>query len=175
MKKTDGQVKASYIENYGLAKSAISNSEPLLAAERYKHILNTYSIYYGLDSIQNHLHNLIKSTIYVNALNQRKKAFEKEVVLVEKLISRYMMEFDNPKSINLRWWERELEKLDKLDAKSNPETQKMLERVQFKLFASAYETNNSDSNITVAQKQFRKTILSKIKIKYDFICCFNKK
>jgi len=157
------EINKSYTKSYMLANSADSNSQPLLTVERYNHILSTYNTFYNLDSIQHRLRILKKSHLFLNTLNQRKKAFEKEMFLSERLISRYMREYENPEKANLKWWDKELEKLDKLSSKANPETIKMLERLQYKLFAAAYENTGSESDATQAQKKFRKTILAKMR------------
>ncbi len=162
LKLTPDRLKSGYIKNYILIKAAISQEKPLLAAERYQHTLNTYGIYYNLDSLKNGLAKLKKSRSYVNVSKQRNIAFESEDLFSEKLISRFMNEFDNPERVNLKWWDKELERLDKLAKKSNPETNKMAERVQYKLFAAAYEINHFESDMGSMQKEFRNAILSKI-------------
>lgn len=155
------KLKTSYIKNYMFTKKAFTNNNPLLAEEGYKHILKTFSRYYSLDSITKGLETLRKSKTYINAKNQRKKAFEKELLLSQKLISHFTNEFNNPEKINLKWWDKELEKIDKMAEKQNAEIKHMTERLLFKLFAMAYEKKHLESDITIEQKEFRKTILSK--------------
>lgn len=145
LQKPDGEVLKSYSKNIERAKIALKNNQHLLAAEYYERTVNTYGSLFNLDSVRQKLQNIRKNKAYTSTLKFRKKAFEKEAVLTPFFLKRFDSDFESPEKANLKWWEREFEKLKKPSAKTHSETAKMIERVRFKVFVAAYMKNNSDS------------------------------
>ncbi len=163
LKIANSEVLKSYTKNLERAKIALNNRQPLLSAEYYERAVNTYGSFFNLDSIRQKLKNLKKSKDYINTLKLREQAFKKEVVLTSSFLNRLDKDYENPEKANLKWWEREFEKLNKQIAKTDSEMPKMIERLRFKVFVAAYMKNNSEGvKPTENQLSFCKAIISQL-------------
>lgn len=138
LKKTNEQIKTSYLKNLGRAKTAMKNKQPLLAVEHYERALKTYDSFFNLDSVRQEFQNIKKNSAYTSAVKSREKAFQKEEVLSITFINRFKRDYEKPKKSNLKWWEKEFEKLNKKEAKADAQMRKMIERLRFKVMAMAY-------------------------------------
>lgn len=149
IKKNKNEIMAHYLNDFNVALAIEKNNHPLVAAEDYNRILNTYGPFLKLDSIRQSLQTLKKNKVYTNTLKARKKAFEKENILNALFLNRLDKDLKNPKKTSLKWWEKEFKKLKKQGTKENSQITKMHERVRFNLFATAYfmsKRDNTNSN-----------------------------
>ncbi len=120
----------------------------LMSAENYERIIDSYRNSNDASKIQEEYSLLLKSKEYKNQLKDREKAFNLETSLSEKLLGRFILEIEEPAKVNMGWWNKEVKKLDKFVNGSSEES-KMVKRVKFKVFASAFARGNPnlhDSN-----------------------------
>ncbi len=131
-----------YSSSYLLAIKAEKQQHYLKAAEHYERILDTYSSLYAVDSVLQRYKKLFNSSGYKKASKNISKAFKIETDFTQRFVKQFNMDYDTPKKANFSWWEKELAKLDKYRKNPNKETEKMLERITFNLFAIAYSRAN---------------------------------
>ncbi|WP_103070810.1 hypothetical protein [Aquimarina sediminis] len=97
-----------------------------------------------MDSVYVKYEKLQKSKGYKNSIKSVEKALDKEVKLTTKFNNRFMKEHKNPEKMDILWWEKELGKLKIIEALSDIEMDKMLERLRYKIFAQAIAMKNSN-------------------------------
>ncbi len=134
------EIIESYQKNYELAYAAENNNEPVLAVENYERILTTYGKLLELDSINSKFKNIYKSKAYKTRLKSISKAFDKEAKLSNTYYLRFTKDYLNPDNSDMTWWKKEMDKLK--EESSDPEMNKMLDRLRFKVFAMAFSRNN---------------------------------
>ncbi|WP_378177234.1 hypothetical protein [Aquimarina sp. SS2-1] len=139
----------SYEKVCRTALKAEENNDLLIAVENYERAINTYNSFYKLDSVSDRLKKIHHSKSYKSLLKSVSKIFDKEKQLTRKLTSRIFEDYKSPDQIDIAWWEKELNKLEKINKNDDPETEKMLERLKYQLFATSYAVNqisNTKSN-----------------------------
>lgn len=168
LKKSDDEVKASYLKSFERAKIAMNNNQHLSAVAHYERTLNTYGSFFELDSVRQELKSIKKDKAYIGAVKSREKAFKAEEVLTLFFFSRFEKDYEKPEKANLKWWDKELEKLSKQEARADIESQKMIERLRFKVMAMAYERASlNSSKLAENKKVFCKAIVSRFYTKVD--------
>ena len=160
LKKPSDELMTNYLKTLGQAKNYIENDRPLIAVEYYERAVNTYGSFFNLDSILHNIKNIKKKKSYTNTLKSRKKAFEKEEVLSSLYLTRFKKDYLDPEKVNLKWWEKEVEKLNKQESKSDVQMTKMLERLRFKVFVMAFQETRLNSEANKKQRDFGKFIVS---------------
>ncbi|MDH7444502.1 hypothetical protein [Aquimarina sp. 2201CG14-23] len=139
--KETSEIYKSYQKMYNLALKAEREEDLLVAVENYERTLTTYNSFYRLDSIKNKLTEIHNSKAYKNVLKSVSKAFDKENELTKMFTKRLFEDYKNPDKINVKWWQKELSKLEKFEDE-DIEMKKMLERLRFQIFAIAHSMNN---------------------------------
>lgn len=159
--KTNEELKTGYLKDIVRAKTAMKNNQPLLAVEHYERTVNTYGSFFNLDSVRQEFQNIKKNKAYTSALKSRENAFEKEEVLTSIFFSRFEKDYEKAEKANLKWWDKEFEKLNKQEVKADVQMIKMLERLRFKVFVMAYSKSNRDiSTINQKQQDFCTSLIS---------------
>ncbi len=150
--KAETEIYKSYQKSYETALKSEADNTLLQAAENYERILLTYSSFYDLDSVAAKYKELQKSKLYKNSIKSLSKAFDKEAKLTTKFNTRFITDYSKPDKSDMDWWEQEL---GQLKESADPETNKMVERVRFKIFALAFSMNNPNLHqSSEKQKQF---------------------
>ena len=142
----EDSIKKSYTIHYQKAKKNEIDNELLSAHEGYDRILRNFKKYFILDSIEDKIKGFKKNKFYRNEKQQLQNNFKQEEVLSNKFVKRFNEDFRN-KKYDIKWWESEINKLKKNIEKGIPSRKKMLNRLQYKIFALAIETVNVGKNI----------------------------
>lgn len=165
IKKSKHHIETSYLDDLKKAKSMLDN-QPLIAVEHYERILNAYGSSFNLDTIRIKLLSIKKSKNYLNAFKSRDRAFEKEKTMTTFFLNRFNKDYEKLKNHNFKWWNNELEKLNRQEAKVDVQMVKMFERLRFKIFVAAYSKLNQDiSKANQQQQDFCKFFVSMLKSK----------
>jgi len=140
--KTDNELFRSYRHNYEVAEKAEANGHILKAVENYERVLSTYGSMYTLDTVSARLKVIKKGSSYKRALKDRTLALEKEKHWTSTFYERFTTDYNQPDKIDMQWWEKKITQLNDKYADSGIEFQRMLERVQYNLFAIAFSRKN---------------------------------
>ncbi|WP_297692402.1 hypothetical protein [uncultured Eudoraea sp.] len=140
--KTEEELQKSFRLTYEFAKKSEADADILKVAEHYERILSTYGSIYKLDTISSHLNLLKKESAYKRALKSRTKALAEEKEWTRIFYERFNSDYNQPQNADMAWWNKKLTQLNDKYANAEIEYQRMLERVQFNLFAIAYSRNN---------------------------------
>jgi len=140
-KKNDENIKSSYISFYKKTRKLESTHKMVYAQEGYERIIKNFNFYYQLDSIREKLNALRVNKTLLKEKKELRAIFEQETSLSKMFMDRFYMDIDkaNPK---LKWWESEIKKLKKQEKTSDNNKKKMLDRLQYKIFATAIEEVN---------------------------------
>jgi dienelactone hydrolase len=140
--KTEEEIQKSYKLNYEFAKKSEAQGDILKDVENYERILSTYGSLFNLDTISSHLNLLKKGSTYKRALKSRNKALTEEKEWTKIFYERFASDYNQPENADMAWWNKKISQLNDKYANAEIEFQRMLERVQFNLFAIAYSRNN---------------------------------
>ncbi|WP_297703712.1 hypothetical protein [uncultured Eudoraea sp.] len=140
--KTDNELFRSYRHNYEIAEKAEANGHILEAVENYERVLSTYGSLYTLDTVSARLKVIKKESSYKRALKDRTLALEKEKQWTSTFYERFTTDYNEPDKIDMQWWEKKITQLNDKYADGGIEFQRMLERVQYNLFAIAFSRKN---------------------------------
>lgn len=161
LKKPNTEIKTGYLKNFARAKTETENNRPLIAAAHYERVIDTYGSFFNVDSVHQTLQYFKKSKDYTRVFKSREKAFEKETLLTSFFLNRFEKDNESPEKANFKWWEKEFEKLNKLDAKANTQMINMHARLRFRIFVAAYlKTNRDASKSNQEQQNFCKSLVS---------------
>lgn len=140
--KANNEIYKSYKQNFEIAEKAEINGHMLKAAENYERVLTTYGSIYTLDTVMARLNILKKGRSYKRALSDRTLAFEKEKQWTSTFFKRFTEDYNQPEKIDMQWWRKKITQLNDKYADAGIEFQRMLERVQFNLYAIAFSRMN---------------------------------
>jgi len=140
-KKNDKNIESSYNSYYKKARELESADKLVYAQEAYKRIIKNFNFYYQLDSIRDKLNTLRVNKSLLKEKKELKGIFEEETSLTKMFMDRFYVDIEkaNPK---LKWWDSEINKLKKQEKTSDNNKKKMLNRLQYKIFATAIEKVN---------------------------------
>ncbi|QCX01903.1 hypothetical protein FGM00_17945 [Aggregatimonas sangjinii] len=159
LQKSKAEIRKSYLRNYDFTKTIDSETQPLLAYEHYERLLASYKRFFMLDSIANKMQVIQESNSYSEQLNTRKKLFERERDLDKVFIGRFNRDYEKPEKVNMKWWRKEFQKLDKLKEDKFGQREKMLSRFRYRFYAIIYTKLQSGvSEPSPAQKSFCKEL-----------------
>ena len=139
---TEEELQKSYKINYEFAKKSEAEADILKVVENYERILSTYGSLFQLDTIALQLNLLKKESTYKRALKSRTKALTEEKEWTRVFYERFTSDYNEPENADMAWWKNKIAQLNNKYANAEIEFQRMLERVQFNLFAIAYSRNN---------------------------------
>ena len=140
-KKSDqkNEVSAFYQADYGRLQHFLDNEQLLFADEQYARMIKDYAAVLSIDSVETAYRSFRKSKAYRKQAASLQRALKVEKALFTKFRSKFSDEFDGSNDPNFEWWKKEIAKLVTLKDKGDIETQKMVGRVKFGLFAMAFE------------------------------------
>ncbi|NNL01865.1 MAG: hypothetical protein HKP39_06280 [Eudoraea sp.] len=141
--KTEEELQKSYRLTYEFAKKSEAEGDLLKEVENYERIYSTYASLYKLDTIATHLNLLKKKSAFKRASKSRTKALAEEKEWTRIFYERFNSDYNQPQNADMAWWNKKLTQLNNKYANAEIEFQRMLERVQFNLFAIAYSRTNS--------------------------------
>ncbi|MCK8521957.1 hypothetical protein M0D21_10290 [Aquimarina sp. D1M17] len=151
-RRTDKEIYRSYQGSYQDASLSVSKNNLIEAIEDYDRLISTYESFYEMDSIKSNIRQIKSSKAYKSIFRSFSKAFDAEAKLTEKFRKQFYKDYVNPKQSDMNWWKREL---NALKESKDPEMNKMIKRLRFKIFALAYSMNNPNLNQpNTAQKEF---------------------
>ena len=152
----DIDIKAIFLENLKVADTLEKKYNISLAVEEYERIIRNYAPYFKLDSLVTKIKQLKKLKIYKKELKDQKRIASLEDTLRWKFQKKFSTEVESSKSNhNFKWWEKEIGKLkDNFVNNEKIHFQKLGERMQYSLFAMAYES----SNVHIQNKEFDKAL-----------------
>ena len=95
------------------------------------------------DSLAQQYRSLVASKRLKKQLSAVEDAVDREQKWMLKWDAQLIQDFKEPDKINWKWWEKELEKLEKLKENDDPEIQRMVYRLRFDLFARIHSRKNT--------------------------------
>ncbi len=137
--KTVEEILEGYKKSYELAFAAEIANKQMLAVENYERMLTSYQTLLDIDSIRSKLKTLHKSKAYKASLKSVSKAFDKEAKLTTMFYQHFTKDYVDPDKSDLNWWKKEFEKLKE---STDPEMNKMMDRLRFKVYAMAFSRKN---------------------------------
>jgi len=137
------QVLESFLSELQLARQFINKGEFLFAKETYQRVLQTYPEEIGLESVQTKHKVLVNSNDFRRASKGFSQAIKLEKQLEKRLYPRLQSDLESIENLNLKWWEKEIEKLDKTKEKGKHHVKRMVERVKYGIMANTYESRFS--------------------------------
>ncbi|MBS9461330.1 hypothetical protein KIM67_02830 [Flagellimonas sp. 389] len=132
-----------YTSDYGRIAAFIADKEFLLASEEYERLIQTYNGPIAIDSLKAQLKAFKNSKDYKKQKTTLENALALEGRLKDKLGERLLADFKEPDAANFSWWEKELDKLNKLRTKEDAELKKMVYRLKFSLYVRTYSWKNT--------------------------------
>ncbi|AUP81003.1 hypothetical protein [Flavivirga eckloniae] len=145
-------IKESFDSNYTSAELLEKNNKIEHAVWEYERIVRNYSRYFKLDSLILKIKALKKSKKYRIDAKKRETIKNLELKITKAFRSKFKFEFENNKN-NYKWWEKEFSNFrDKYLLNEDDDLKKMGERINYSIFALAYETG---------QKELRKNNIKK--------------
>ncbi len=132
-------IKEGFESNHAFAKLLEKDNRIELAVWEYERILRNYSRYFELDSLALKVKDLKKSKKYKADVEKRETIKNLEIKITKRFRDKFNFEFDNNK-YNYGWWEKEFGKFrDKYLSSEDDDLKKMGERINYSMFALAYE------------------------------------
>lgn len=131
-----------YKSDYNRIKEFKENEQLLFASEQYKRILKDYKGLLALDSLIVEQQFFLASKSYKKQAAALRSALQLEQKLKPKLLKQLASDFKTPAKMNPDWWNKEMNKLNRLKEKGDKETQKMVFRLKFDLFGRVYARKN---------------------------------
>lgn len=145
-------IKEGFKSNYTSAKLLEKNYQIELAVWEYERIVRNYSRYFKLDSLVLKTKALKNSKKYKIDVKKRETIKNLEIKITKKFRSKFNFEFDNNKS-NYKWWEKEFGKFrDEYLSSKDEDLKKMGERINYSIFALAYERGQNQLRINKIKK-----------------------
>ena len=141
-------VLGSLKEDYEETKQFENMGDVLFAAENYDRIIKTYGPVVPIDTIRENYKKLLHSKPFKSTYESLSSALELESKWSVKLIDRLLLDMENPNDVNLNWWKKEMEKLEKVKTKKGVEFEKMVERIKFSLYAITFEKGKSSIDLS---------------------------
>jgi hypothetical protein len=143
LKAYPGKLEANEIEKicdraYDYIEQQSELEHWIEAAEGYGRLLGAYRRYVNSDSIRVKREELLDSRSYKAEKRSFDAALTEEQSLTQELLTRFAEDLTSSKN-DLRWWRKQLEKLDSKSGKENRHYQNMAERTKYKVFANALE------------------------------------
>ncbi len=162
--KSKVEIERSYQKNYAFAKTVDEKNRPILALERFERLLSTYNRFFKLDSIVNQIQHIKKSNSFKIAMKSQNDAFEVESAITAVFIDRFNKDYERPSKANMRWWEREFQKLEKKKGNAkNEQMDKMFSRFKIGFFAMLHERQQFGNKApTNEQKAFCEVLIAKV-------------
>ncbi|NKI31238.1 hypothetical protein [Croceivirga thetidis] len=145
-------IKKSYLLDLEQAKTFENSGRVLKALENYQRIISLYGGKIGLDSVKAKYNELFNLKASKQLLKSRDLAFEAESKAIEKYIARVDADLKKPERANLDWWQKEMNKLDKISHGKDEQFGKMVFRVKYTIFAMLFERQNRNPNDWSAAK-----------------------
>ncbi|MBO0321031.1 hypothetical protein J0X14_01890 [Muricauda sp. CAU 1633] len=135
-------IRKSYSNQLEWLRILDEEKEPLLLAEEYERMVNDYAGFIPLDSLDQHYRLLQKSKSFKLKKRALETALSTEKKWTDKFRPQFSKDFEGQNKPQFNWWKKELDKLDALTKKGEPELQKMVYRVKFDLYARAFSRKN---------------------------------
>ncbi len=132
-----------YNSDYEVLREFRKNGGLLFEAEQLERMIKDYKGVLKIDSLIQQYRSLVQSKQLKKQLSAVENALKIERKWMEKLDAQLTVDFKNPERVNWKWWKKELDKLDKLSQSEDAETQKMLFRIRFDLFARIFSRRNT--------------------------------
>ncbi len=154
--KNDIDIEAIFLENLRVAGALEKKYKISLAVEEYERIMRNYAPYFKLDSLVTKIKGLKRLKNYKKEIKDQKRIASLEDTLRLKFQKKFSAEVESTKSKDyFKWWEKEIGKLEGKYVNSEQiHFQKLGERIQYSLFAMAYES----SNVYIQNKEFDKAL-----------------
>nr|WP_299386249.1 hypothetical protein [Allomuricauda sp.] len=160
------EVTSLYLKDHSLLEQFQEAGQMLYEAEQYERMVKDYSPLLEIDSLVQSYATFLRSKELKKAVAAVESAVETERDWVGKLDTQLLQDFAQPKNVNWKWWEKELNKLDKLALDKEPEIGKMAYRIKFDLFVRVYSRKNELLHQqSTAQNQFINDFLELLKPK----------
>lgn len=137
-KQNESSVKEVYSKYLKKAKKFETENELVPAFYEYQRLIDNFSLYLPMDSIRKVMMNLRNSPEFKRQKNERDRIFKEEDALSDMYFKRFYDDL-NKKNHNLKWWEKKIDKMKKDKQNSGSETDKMLDRLLYSVFALAME------------------------------------
>ncbi len=137
------EILGFYLEAYKRIEEFKGDNKLLRLAEQYERTSKTFNDFIVVDSLVQQRQKLLISKAYKKQANSFSDILTLEEKIGKKLHARMTTDFENPKKANFGWWKKELSKLDALHEKGDAETQNMVYRIKFDVFARAYSRKNT--------------------------------
>ncbi|WP_406682946.1 hypothetical protein N1F78_09640 [Seonamhaeicola sp. MEBiC1930] len=136
--KDKEQILNLYLNDFNEILKNEENNELIFASENYERLLDNYSSFITIDSIQKKFDKLKQSGAYLEQTKQLSEIFMRETTLNHKLLTRFDEDLKKPNNKRLAWWRKQLNKLDLIEKSSNLAIKNMIFRTKFKVFATVY-------------------------------------
>lgn len=134
------QVLKLFERDYNTITKHQNNNELIFAAENYERLIESYSHFFKLDSIEMKFKELNESKRYKQQIKSLSKAFKIETKLSNKLLTKLDLDLKNPSDNNLNWWLKQLTRLKEMEDSGDTEIKNMVVRVKFNIFATIYSS-----------------------------------
>ncbi len=131
-----------YQSDYKTTKEFEKKGAYLFASEAYDRMIQTYDKVIKSDSLKEQHQELKKSKSYIKQKKSLTAALELETELKKKLDPRLLRDLEDVGRANFKWWNKEVEKLNKLRENGDAEIKKMVYRLKFGLFVRVYSRKN---------------------------------
>lgn len=138
-----GDILELYKSDYGLLQKFRKNEALLFEAEQLERMVKDYKGVLEIDSLNRQYRSLVASKRLKKKLSAVEDAVDREQKWMLKWDTQLIKDFKEPDKVNWKWWEKELEKLEKLKEDDDPEIQRMVYRLRFDLFARIYSRKNT--------------------------------
>ncbi len=135
-------VLSAYHTAYDNAGKALEGGKLLFAEEAFGRILKSYGKSLDVDSVAAKRGVLLKSASFKSQKTAFDKAAIQEEKLNKKLLNRFFEIYNAPKKANLKWWQKEFDKLAGLALSDDSYIKKMAARVRNNIYAAAAERGN---------------------------------
>ncbi len=138
--KADMQsIEQGYHRAYEYVRVHESQGHMIESLEGYNRLLLNYRRHLNLDSISSKREALIDSRPYKSEKRTFDATLEEERRLTIEFWNQFNADLEDSKP-DLKWWSKQMEKLDSKGGKDNRLHQNMSERTKYKIFAHALET-----------------------------------
>jgi poly(3-hydroxybutyrate) depolymerase len=138
-RQSDRTVKEGYQRAYDYLRGQEELGHLIETAEGYNRLLLNYRRHCDVDSIRVKRDALLDSREYRAERRSFEASLAEERRLTEEFWNRFGQDIETPQA-DLKWWRKQLERLDGKAQKEDRLTQNMHERLKYKVFAHALET-----------------------------------
>ncbi|MCG2612525.1 hypothetical protein LZZ90_13500 [Flavobacterium sp. SM15] len=132
-----------YQKNVTIADSLMSSKNAISAVKEYERIINNFDKALVQKAVRKNMIELKESKIYKQQIKNEQEIFDLENKLEEEFLVKFNSDLKNiKKGVDYKSWKNEIDKLDKIDVKSNDKAlSKMKYRLQSTLWGMIYEAS----------------------------------